>query len=110
MSYTIEKSEEQILVTIQHELTVAEVSGFRNALHAAAGDLLPVVVDAKDAKRIDISILQVLYAVRKLTGKLTMRDCSSGVRDYLARAGVTIDLWADSSSVNETLANGECNG
>ena len=110
MSYTIQKNESQILISIQDELTIAEVRGFRDALLVVASDPQPVVVSAKEVKRIDTSIMQVLHSLQNTSGKLCFGDCSTGVKDYLSRAGISIDGWANQRSPGDTLANGACNG
>jgi anti-anti-sigma regulatory factor len=110
MSYTIEKNPSEILVTIQEELTIADVKGLRDDLLAAVSDPRPVVVSAKDARRIDISVVQVLYAVQKAAGRMTIRDCSVGIRDYLEWAGIFIDRWAGRSSPGLMAVNGADNG
>ena len=110
MSYTIQKQTSQILVSIQDELTIAQVRGLWDELLAAVSDPLPVVVDARNARRIDLSIVQVLHAISKSLGKLTVQDCSAQVRDYLVRAGVSLDHWERRSSSDHPSLNGAGNG
>jgi len=111
MSFEVGKDQVQVLVTLRDELTVADVRDLRNALLAAVAGPVPVAVDADAASRIDVSIVQVLCSVGKSTGRLTVPRCSAQVRDYLERAGVSIDGWAGApAAAAGALTNGVCNG
>jgi hypothetical protein len=109
MSYTIQKDTSQILLKIQDELTVADVKRFKEDLLEAVSDPLPIVVDAKEATRIDLSIVQVLHTLRGTAGKLTVQGCPDGIKSYLAWAGVPIDRWAAQPSHTNASVNGEHN-
>ena len=110
MSYSIQRNPSWIQVTIQDELTVADVGGLRDELLRAAADPLPIIVDAKAAKRIDISIVQVLFSAQKSFGQLTIQECSAGVSNYLARAGVAIGRWSSPPLATAVSEIGERNG
>jgi len=110
MSYAIEKDATRMVLHIRDDLTVADVKGLRDDLLAACRDRLPVVVDAADAKRVDISIVQVLHSLQKSAGKMTFEKFSGPVADYLTFAGVYMDRWAGPAPDTQSLMNGAGNG
>jgi anti-anti-sigma regulatory factor len=110
MNCTINRTSSRIVVAIEGELDIARVREFRETLLTVTDDRLPVVVDAKETKRIDMSFLQILHSAQKTLGKLTLVNCPAGVRDYLSRAGVSIDRWSQESSSKTTSVEGVKNG
>ena len=110
MSYKIELNASNILVTLRDDLTVADAKELRDELLAAAPHAMPILLDAENARRIDASIVQVLYAAQKTLGKLTVQGCSSEIRNYLELAGVTIESWTHHASADETMMKGAGNG
>lgn len=110
MSYAIQSTSSEIVVSLRDELTIAHVAGLREELLAALRGALAVVVDAGEAKCLDMSIVQLLHSVRKTVGTLTLRACSTEVRDYLARSGISLDQLTGEPSGQDIPMKGECNG
>ncbi len=106
MSYTITTNASQIRVTLNGELAVSEARNVREDLLAAVSNPLPIVIDATNAERIDVSIVQIFHAAAKLTGMLTFENSPPGVRDYLTRAGVCVDTWAGQAAGSESTLKG----
>ena len=109
MSYAIQKDSSQVLLRISDELTVADVKPLRDEMLSACSEHLPIVVNARNAKRIDISVVQVLESVYKSLGKLTFQECAPAVAEYLAFAGVHVDRWSGTSLAVAPGMNGADN-